>query len=124
MAPGLARRHPGIKTYTGRGITDLTATIHADLTPLGFRASVRSAHGNWYIDPYHVGRTPSLYASYYIRAVDEPGPSANNDRVIESAGLRVAAPDIPPTGDQLRTYRARAGQRPGLLDVSRRAGRT
>ncbi len=68
MAPGLARLHPGIKTYSGRGITDATATIHADLSPLGFRASIRSARGAWYIDPYFVGRTPRVYASYYARS--------------------------------------------------------
>ena len=28
--PGLARRHPEIKTYNGRGVTDRAATIHAD----------------------------------------------------------------------------------------------
>jgi hypothetical protein len=68
MAPGLARRHPEIRTYKGRGITDPTATIHADVSPLGFHASVRSAiAGSWYIDPYYVGRGPSLYASYYGR---------------------------------------------------------
>ena len=43
MAPGLAAKHPGIKTYSGLGLTDRAATIHADLTPLGFHASVRSA---------------------------------------------------------------------------------
>ena len=115
MAPGLARRHPGIKTYSGRGITDLTATIHADLTPLGFRASVRSATGNWYIDPYHVTRSPSVYASYYVRQVENTG-QANNDTVVESAGLPVTVPDvpdIPPTGDQLRTYRTALVSDPG-----------
>ena len=112
MAPGLAERHPGIKTYSGRGITDLSATIHADLTPLGFRASVRSPHGNWYIDPYHVGRTPSVYASYYVRQVENTG-HANNDTVVESAGLPVNVPDIPPTGDQIRTYRLALISDPG-----------
>jgi hypothetical protein len=71
MAPGLARRHPEIKTYSGRGLTDPTATIHADVTPLGFRASVRSAGGSWYIDPYYVGRSPTVYASYYARNARE-----------------------------------------------------
>ena len=67
MSPGLAKRHPEIKTYRGVGLTDPTATIHADLSPLGFHASVRSSHGAWYIDPYFIGRTPSVYASYYGR---------------------------------------------------------
>jgi reprolysin-like metallo-peptidase family M12B len=67
MSPGLAKRHPEIKTYRGIGITDRTATIHADLSPLGFHASVRSAHGAWYIDPYYVGRNPGVHTSYYGR---------------------------------------------------------
>jgi hypothetical protein len=67
MAPGLARKHPEIKAYRGRGITDRTATIHADISPLGFHASVRSSYGAWYIDPYFVGRSPGVHASYYGR---------------------------------------------------------
>ena len=75
MAPGLARKHPEIKAYRGRGITDRTATIHADLSPLGFHASVRSSYGAWYIDPYFVGRNPGVHASYYGRdAKDTHGP--------------------------------------------------
>ena len=68
MAPGLAAKHPDISTFRGRGLDDPTATIHADLSPLGFHASVRSAGGTWYIDPYyHLDR--SVYASYYGRDV-------------------------------------------------------
>ena len=75
MAPGLARKHPEIKAYRGRGITDRTATIHADISPLGFHASVRSSYGAWYIDPYFVGRSPGVHASYYGRdALDPHGP--------------------------------------------------
>ena len=42
MAPELAALHPDIHTWAGHGIDDPTATIHADLSPLGFHASVRS----------------------------------------------------------------------------------
>ena len=113
MAPGLAKRHPGIKTYSGRGITDLSATIHADLTPLGFRASVRSANGNWYIDPYRVTRSPSVYASYFVRNAENTG-HANNDTVVESAGLPVhTCPISHRPATDLRTYRTALISDPG-----------
>src|SRR5690242_20836336 len=51
MAPGLAAKHPEIKTFEGVGLDDQTATIAADNTPLGFHASVRSEGGAWYVDP-------------------------------------------------------------------------
>ncbi|MEP6910626.1 MAG: M12 family metallo-peptidase, partial [Actinomycetota bacterium] len=104
MAPGLARLHPGIKTYSGIGITDPGATIHADLTPLGFRASIRSARGAWYIDPYYVGRNPGVYASYYGRyARNTNGMFV--EREVDSARPSGDLPANPPTGDMLRTYR-------------------
>jgi hypothetical protein len=63
MSPGLARRHPEIRTYSGVGIDDPAATIAADLSPIGFHASVRSPNGGWYIDPY-LRNNPGFYVSY------------------------------------------------------------
>jgi hypothetical protein len=70
MEEGLAAKHPEIKTYRGIGVDDPSATIRLDLTPLGFHASVRSAKGAWYIDPYYE-LDDSLYASYYGRELME-----------------------------------------------------
>jgi hypothetical protein len=70
MEPGLAAKHPDIKTYKGRGLDDPAATIRFDLTPLGFHASVRSPGGAWYIDPYY-HRDQSVYVSYFGRDLED-----------------------------------------------------
>ena len=81
-------KHPEITTYAGRGIDDPTATIRADLTPLGFHASVRSKDGAWYIDPYYQ-LDDSLYASYYGRAVRDEPQGVFVERDADSADLSV-----------------------------------
>ncbi|WP_338758612.1 M12 family metallo-peptidase [Massilia sp. METH4] len=74
MEPGLAARHPDIKTYRGKGIDDPTATLRMDITKLGLHASVRSPNGGWYVDPYY-HLDDSLYASYHSRdLVNQHGP--------------------------------------------------
>jgi hypothetical protein len=50
MEPGLAAKHPEIKTYSGRGLDTPATTIRLDLTPLGLHASVRGPEGMWYVD--------------------------------------------------------------------------
>src|SRR5262245_34167097 len=110
MAPALARKHPEIKTYVGRGLDDPTATIRADLTPLGFHASVRSEHGVWYIDP--VSRhDQSVYASYFGRDLkdvhglfDFRDPQHDDHASADATAGRDASPDIV-SGAVLRTYR-------------------
>jgi hypothetical protein len=88
MEPGLAAKHPEIKTYRGRGIDDPTATLRFDLTPLGFHASVRSPQGAWYIDPYY-HLDDSLYISYYGRDLKEDPHGTFVERDAEGAELSV-----------------------------------
>jgi trimeric autotransporter adhesin len=84
MEEELARKHPDIKTYSGRGIDDTAATICFDLTPLGFHASVRSQSGNWYIDPcFHLEQ--SLYVSYFGRDLEnQHGPFMEQEVEMEA----------------------------------------
>src|SRR6185503_1188491 len=79
MEPGLAVKHPEIRTYSGRGIDDQGATIRFDLTPLGFHAAIRGQSGHWYIDPYrHLDQ--SLYVSYFGRDLKNPhGPFVEHE---------------------------------------------
>ena len=67
------RKHPEIATYGGRGIDDAGATIAADLSPIGFHASVRSTNGGWYIDPYY-RKNPNYYVSYHGQQLKESLP--------------------------------------------------
>lgn len=73
MEAGLAAKHPGIKTYAGRGIDDPSASLRVSVTPLGVHASVRSQKGGWYLEPYY-HLDESLYASYYTRDAINPRP--------------------------------------------------
>lgn len=74
MEPGLAARHPDIKTYRGKGIDDPAATLRMDITGLGLHASVRSPSGGWYVDPYY-HLDDSVYASYHSRDLaNQHGP--------------------------------------------------
>ncbi len=103
MESGLAAKHPEIKTYAGKGIDDPSATVRADLTPLGFHASVRSSRGSWFVDPYYK-RDQSLYASYYGHDLANPsGPLVENEE-LEELVQNVAPADAGPIV-KLRTYR-------------------
>ncbi|MEO6090880.1 MAG: M12 family metallo-peptidase, partial [Umezawaea sp.] len=101
MEPELAAKHPEIRTYAGRGLDDPTATVRADLTPLGFHASVRSPKGQWFVDPYS-HRDQGLYASYYGQDLNPVGPLRETD--IQRVA-RIPHPGDPSPVVRLRTYR-------------------
>lgn len=109
MAPGLAARHPQIKTYIGRLVSDRTVTARFDTTPQGFHAIVFSPTGTVYVDPYRQGDAQH-YLSYFKRdarranSIPRPG-----DKVFTLPGadpsplpVRRAKADGP---GELRTYR-------------------
>ncbi|HEY6597218.1 MAG TPA: M12 family metallo-peptidase, partial [Asanoa sp.] len=107
MEPGLAARHPEIKTYAGVGVDDPAATIRADNSPAGFHASVRSPHGAWYTDPYY-HLDDSVYVSYYGRDLvgNSHGTFVERDGETDSDPLDLGALDVPPGLEiKLRTYR-------------------
>ncbi len=105
MAPDLAAQFPNIKTYTGVGLDDPSATLRLDFTPAGFHAQVLSATtGSFFIDP--VSRTDSQhYLSFWKR--DMPGRSFGCDvKAGGGPGRRDAAPSgLRTSGPVLRTYR-------------------
>ncbi|MGI5215789.1 M12 family metallo-peptidase, partial [Plantactinospora sp. CA-290183] len=107
MEAGLAAAHPEIRTYAGRGIDDPTATVRADLTPLGFHASVRSQRGVWYVDPYS-RQDQTRYASYHVRDTTNPDPAFAEREDVESTAAALAD-DVTPAAAgapvRLRTYR-------------------
>ena len=65
LAPELAALNPAIKTFTGQGIDDKTATIKLDWTEFGFHAMISSPiTGAVFIDPYDIS-TKTNYIVYH-----------------------------------------------------------
>ncbi len=110
MAPELAAAYPELRTFTGQGIDDPTATIKLDWTLFGFHAMILSPiTGSIFIDPYDQ-KTVINYISYYkadfkkkekfteLPPIKFPkNPSAKTSPANVQAGTCV--------GTQLRTYR-------------------
>jgi hypothetical protein len=108
MAPELAAQFPSIKTYTGVGLDDPSASLRLDLTPAGFHAQVLSATtGSFFIDP--ISRTDTQhYLSFWKR--DMPGRSFECEVKDSGASAGDARRDAAPgalrtSGPALRTYR-------------------
>ncbi|HRP93882.1 MAG TPA: M12 family metallo-peptidase, partial [Ignavibacteriaceae bacterium] len=109
MAPELAAKYPEIKTYLGKGIDDIYASVRFDLTPLGFHAMIQSPNGNVFIDPYALGDTEN-FISYYTKdfyndqKTFECEVITDENRLQELNYLKESMV-LTPTGPQLRTYR-------------------
>ncbi len=112
MAPELATKFPGIKTFVGRGIDNTDSHIRLDYTIQGFHAMILSSTGSVFIDPYSLG-DDHYYISYYKKDfVPLPGngfvetdvlgtdfPEAKHIAELVAQGFDYR------TGEQLRTYR-------------------
>jgi Metallo-peptidase family M12B Reprolysin-like/Secretion system C-terminal sorting domain len=112
MAPALASKFPGMKTYVGKGIDNPDSHIRFDYTLFGFHAMILSSTGSVFIDPYRLGNT-QYYISYYkkdfiplpgnnfteydVLGTDSPEAKKIEELLANGYDYR--------TGEQLRTYR-------------------
>lgn len=109
MSPVLGAKFPEIKTYSGQGLDDRTATIKFDVTHKNIHAMVLSAHGTTFIDPFTLDSTND-YISYYKKdyintdkIFNELAPIDNRlDNDPQEAPGATANID---SGTELRTYR-------------------
>jgi len=111
MEPALAAAYPNLKTFTGQGIDDRTATIKLDWTEFGFHAMILSpVTGSVFIDPYAQFSLTS-YISYYKEDYKKKGGYqelpllenlTGNTGVAQRPANVLAGACI---GTQLRTYR-------------------
>ncbi|MDX6712656.1 MAG: hypothetical protein QOH96_3672, partial [Blastocatellia bacterium] len=114
MEPALAARHPEVKTYSGIGVDDPTATTRFSWTPNGFEAIILSTSGTIYIVPAIEGNSID-YVCYSARDIATENSSLHCD-TIDDETLRETLPSMlsrpdsvgtnsPAAGATLRTYR-------------------
>ncbi len=108
MHPDLAARYPEIRTYTGYGLDEPTASARFDMTPRGFHGLILSPAGTVYIDP--VQRQDQVhYQSYWRIHAPDRGPRPADQvlpSVTQSGPLDMAArPAKARFAGSLRTYR-------------------
>ena len=106
MAPALAARYPGIRTYLAQGLDDPTATARLDVTPAGFHAQILAVGYTVYIDPEARGsRTHLVFERRNMLrpafACAVASPAGNGPEVPLTTTRRAAGA----TGATLRTYR-------------------
>jgi hypothetical protein len=105
MEPGLAAKFPQIKTYLVQGLDDPTATGRLDWTSAGFRGSIHSSKGRFFIDPYWQNSNAvsiSYYTSQAGAAKDfRCGVKGSSQRTLSASRSSSARP----TGATLRIYR-------------------
>lgn len=104
MAPPLAAKFPGIKTYRGQGIDDPNATLRLDVTPAGVHAQVLSPAGAVYIDPFLQG-DPDLLVSYYKRDYRKEADDFVCHVQVQSGSSRPTTACPLASGATLHTYR-------------------
>ncbi|MBC7534191.1 MAG: zinc-dependent metalloprotease, partial [Ferruginibacter sp.] len=111
MEAGLQDKFPDIRTYSGQGIEDRTATIKIDWTAFGFHAMILSpVSGSAWIDPYAQG-TKTSYISYFKkdlkpRVLNEIGVLLPENGRGDGSSIENSVPvGGPCLGASLRTYR-------------------
>ena len=106
MHPDLAKQFPGIRTFSGQGIDDLTATGRFDFTQFGFHAMIMSHRGTIFIEPYTLendaeyicyDKSNSLSREPFVCDVDFPESGEIINNTVNSANKN--------SGANLRTYR-------------------
>ncbi|MCW5931330.1 MAG: T9SS type A sorting domain-containing protein [Bacteroidetes bacterium] len=106
MHPDLAAKFPSIKTYTGQGIDDASASIKLDVTQLGFHAMTLSPKGSVFIDTYNKNTTTE-YICYDKKDLMRTSSFTCEFNDLTNGLIKV--PDATSaqrsSGTQLRTYR-------------------
>ena len=112
MAAELAARYPQIRTYSGRGLDDVTAWVRIDRTPAGFHAMINGLEGTAYIDPYQLISGQAVgneYLSYHksdvTLAADRQFKCGVHSSKEDAAKASPVDASRTPTGPVLRTYR-------------------
>ncbi|MDO9454156.1 MAG: M12 family metallo-peptidase [Stagnimonas sp.] len=117
MAPGLAAKYPGIKTYAGTAVDDALTTGRFDTGPRGFHGMITGPKGVVYIDPFSRGDTRH-YQSYFKQDARRYDGMMPGDKVIVPPKSQPVLPRkssttpslLPPKkgvsiAGELRTYR-------------------
>ncbi len=104
MPPELQARYPEVRSYTGAGLDDPTASLKCELTPRGFHAMILSAqHEPVFLDPYQPGYAV-VYFKSALKPSKEPWVCSAGESPAGAHRFEGAAPEL--TGDcLLRRYR-------------------
>jgi hypothetical protein len=109
MDPQLQAGFPNIRTYAIRGVTDVYANGKIDYNEFGFHAMIRSANGDYFIDPYATENT-SHYITYYTADFVKPeadrlpevGIEHEHEKKTNGSSVSAVAPCV---GNNLKRYR-------------------